>query len=360
MKNQRKFQELDSLRFVAVIAVLFLHFGTAFLLYNNQYSVSDDDFFRSLQIIIGSKGVPLFFSISGFLIVYLLKRNDFNNFNFFEYLKRRLIRLYPPYILALLIFFIVQCFFSDKYFSELFLSLVTSFFYLHDIVYNHWSYILPVAWSLEIEIQFYLLAPLILLISSRINSLLFTIIMYVSITIFFNWYVFFDFRNVFWYLKFFLPGMIVAEVYVAGLLFKKKIWFYDIVFLISFFSFFSFSYTPYDSLILCFLLFSVFNLKYLKKIINNKVFNFIGQISFSVYLLHYPLFHFFLKYFSSYFSFGFGYFYDYAIQFLLFVPFTIILIYPFYLIVERPFLYRIGFKDNFVQVINSLSFTRLI
>jgi peptidoglycan/LPS O-acetylase OafA/YrhL len=40
------------------------------------------------------------------------------------------------------------------------LHLMASLFYVHNLVYNHFSIINPPAWSLEIEIQFYLLAPL--------------------------------------------------------------------------------------------------------------------------------------------------------------------------------------------------------
>src|SRR2546421_3270894 len=36
-----------------------------------------------------------------------------------------------------------------------------SAFYVHNIVYHEFSSINPVAWSLEIEVQFYILAPLL-------------------------------------------------------------------------------------------------------------------------------------------------------------------------------------------------------
>jgi peptidoglycan/LPS O-acetylase OafA/YrhL len=46
-------------------------------------------------------------------------------------------------------------------FQELLPHFFASAVYLHNSIYNSFSYVLPVAWSLEVEVQFYLLAPLL-------------------------------------------------------------------------------------------------------------------------------------------------------------------------------------------------------
>ncbi len=44
---------------------------------------------------------------------------------------------------------------------ELLPHLGASVLYIHNLVYGVWSTVNPVAWSLEIEVQFYLMAPLL-------------------------------------------------------------------------------------------------------------------------------------------------------------------------------------------------------
>ena len=109
-------------------------------------------------------GVPLFFCLSGFILCLpfgrevLLKDREISLKSFY---LRRLTRLEPPYLIALTVFLLVHLFVLGKSSSEMLPHYVASFFYVHSFVYGEWSQILPVAWTLEIEVQFYLLAPFI-------------------------------------------------------------------------------------------------------------------------------------------------------------------------------------------------------
>jgi peptidoglycan/LPS O-acetylase OafA/YrhL len=81
---------------------------------------------------------------------------------------RRLTRLEPPYIIALVIFFIANVWVLHAYsFKSLLPHFFASMAYLHNIIYQSFSWILPVAWSLEVEVQFYVLAPLFFLFFSK-------------------------------------------------------------------------------------------------------------------------------------------------------------------------------------------------
>ena len=116
----------------------------------------------------GGYGVAIFFMISGFILslpfakIHFDKSQNKKAISLKHYYLRRLIRLEPPYIIALVIFFIGNVWVLHKYdFEELLPHFFASAFYLHNTIYNSFSYVLPIAWSLEVEVQFYLLAPLL-------------------------------------------------------------------------------------------------------------------------------------------------------------------------------------------------------
>ena len=116
----------------------------------------------------GGYGVSIFFMISGFILslpfakAHFNKNPDKKNISLKRYYLRRLIRLEPPYIIALIIFFIGNVWILHKYsFEELLPHFFASAFYMHNTIYDSFSYVLPIAWSLEVEVQFYLLAPLL-------------------------------------------------------------------------------------------------------------------------------------------------------------------------------------------------------
>ena len=68
-------------------------------------------------------------------------------------------------ILLLLVNVVMLVFMLKKFtFSELSANFFASLFYVHNIIYDNHSKVLGVAWSLEVEAQFYILAPLLCLI----------------------------------------------------------------------------------------------------------------------------------------------------------------------------------------------------
>jgi peptidoglycan/LPS O-acetylase OafA/YrhL len=107
--------------------------------------------------------VELFFVISGFVLslpfaaAYLAGKKGPS---LGAYLLRRVTRLEPPYLISLLAFFCMKVLMGTGA-AGLFPHLVASGGYLHNLIFGTWSLVSIVAWSLEVEVQFYLVAPLL-------------------------------------------------------------------------------------------------------------------------------------------------------------------------------------------------------
>jgi peptidoglycan/LPS O-acetylase OafA/YrhL len=112
----------------------------------------------------GAIGVNLFFVISGFVLGMPLahaaaQRSATPSYR--SYLLRRAVRIEPPYVINLLILASAHCIRRGERLAEIVPHLGASLLYCHGFVYGTFSTINFVAWSLEVEVQFYLLAPLL-------------------------------------------------------------------------------------------------------------------------------------------------------------------------------------------------------
>jgi peptidoglycan/LPS O-acetylase OafA/YrhL len=91
-----RFDNLDAIRGVACLMVCLFHFTN-----------SDPDFPKShyLRDLFehGNLGVQIFFVISGFIIPISMGKSNYEWGNVWRFLLKRGVRLYPPYILALLV-----------------------------------------------------------------------------------------------------------------------------------------------------------------------------------------------------------------------------------------------------------------
>ncbi len=160
----RYLPEIDGLRFIAICwVVCFAHLGT--YIADAVLQLKDQSAYIHQFLLEGTSGVSLFFIISGFILSLPFAENKLckgQAVSLKKYLLRRLTRLEPTYIITLLLYFLLRVFvFHYESFGELLPHLGASILYLHNIIYNNHSTINGVAWSLEVEIQFYLLMPLL-------------------------------------------------------------------------------------------------------------------------------------------------------------------------------------------------------
>jgi peptidoglycan/LPS O-acetylase OafA/YrhL len=174
--NRIYFQNLDALRTIACTAVIFEHtFGWYWKDFEQNFWVVS----RAIRMVShGEFGVFAFFMLSGFLITYLMlkEKESTGQFRVLYFYARRALRIWPVYFLVLAIALIISYKFPAS-------------FGLPPLPIEHWwqyfvftgnfdvlrhSYegitslsnrIARITWSVAIEEQFYLVWPLILVLS---------------------------------------------------------------------------------------------------------------------------------------------------------------------------------------------------
>ncbi|MEX1251013.1 MAG: acyltransferase [Hyphomonas sp.] len=170
--------EIDGLRFFAIMVVMVGHLLERIHKFWFEPNPGLDfapvnavlEFFAS-----PNQGVLLFFAISGFIIAKQMQDVSLERFNssfIGKYYIRRITRIFPPYYFVILTTFVAYYFFglmpdnldrSNHTEVALPQSLAASLFYAHGAVFDNLPRLFAPGWSLEVEVQFYLLAPLIFL-----------------------------------------------------------------------------------------------------------------------------------------------------------------------------------------------------
>lgn len=150
--------QIDGLRFVAIAAVLLYHLEGY---YSAQYPAAHQSPINQFWAL-GYFGVPLFFSISGYIIAKPFANGS--RVAFGAYMLRRLSRLEPPYLINLMAIFWLKVAVLGVAVGDLAPNLLASAVYSHNMIFGAHSLVNGVAWSLEIEWQFYVIAPLLFLL----------------------------------------------------------------------------------------------------------------------------------------------------------------------------------------------------
>lgn len=292
--------EIDGLRFLAIFSVVVIMHITHYLdekFYNNQ--LIPYEYWRKFSTE-GGNGVALFFIISGFILSLPFAKwrlNKGRRISLKNYYLRRVTRLEPPYIIILIICFVAYVWMLHIYsFKELLPHFFASLFYLHGLIYNHIPLVLPVAWSLEVEVQFYILAPLfflIFLIRNRKIRWLICITIIVCNSIY--WFDVWEVSHVFMCLHFFFTGILLADLYCSKInLFKNQ----KIGLAIGIASIAGFIFIPslhhlagnlLKLLCMFIMIHTALTNQHVKKIFSAKAIVLIGGMCYSIYLLHFAV-----------------------------------------------------------------------
>ena len=148
---------IDILRAVAALGVFYFHqhIGAQLALYTHLKWLESTDVFGAVY------AVPLFFLISGYCIhlsnIRYLQNNQ--ELPLRQYFERRLRRIYPPYLVALIFsILVIQLTRGSKHLSLA--DLASHVFLLQGFTANYFNTVNVVFWTISIEMAFYLLYPI--------------------------------------------------------------------------------------------------------------------------------------------------------------------------------------------------------
>lgn len=160
--------EIDGLRFWAILPVVLWH--AIQRISRTQPELSAAEHRWMLWVPEGWVGVVLFLTISGFIISsqFIKAHAAGQPIDLRTYFYRRVTRIEPPYLILLLatyLFLTLSAYQPENAVAfwrgsqTLTQSLVASVAYLHGLIYNEMPRLFPAGWSLEVEVQFYIIAP---------------------------------------------------------------------------------------------------------------------------------------------------------------------------------------------------------
>ncbi|WP_082555871.1 acyltransferase family protein [Pseudomonas sp. Root329] len=179
-KNTRYEPRLDHLRFIAASMVIFYHcftdnFGLGHSTYNPLLGLVEQ----------GHMGVGLFMVLSGYLLTKIASGKELN---YFDFIKNRVIRIYPLYIFCVLI---MLCGWSSEY---SFTQALSMFFPFVNALQGVQLPMFAHLWTIAVEFQFYLIFPFLVLFLDRSGSRF--IIGMLVLTIFFKYLMWFKIGSV--------------------------------------------------------------------------------------------------------------------------------------------------------------------
>lgn len=153
IKKKKKQAAFEIFRALAVSMVLVGHFTDA--------AQDLPIVVKKIGFAVGYYGIPLFFIISGFLLTASLMsilKNRQGSFTSASriFLEKRGLRIYPAYLLSLII--------SSAYIDVSCFDFLVHFFNVHNLFDGYNRSINVVYWTLAVEFQWYLVAPLLIIL----------------------------------------------------------------------------------------------------------------------------------------------------------------------------------------------------
>tara|TARA_B100001057_G_scaffold475308_1_gene541958 strand:- start:52 stop:1962 length:1911 start_codon:yes stop_codon:yes gene_type:complete len=302
MYNKLDFRnEIVGLRGIAVISVIFFHLN---------YS-----YFKG-----GFLGVDIFFVVSGYLITSIIFKN-LENLNLFDFYVRRARRILPVFVFVLfatipLSYFLLMPDNFKDYGQSLIAAPLFLSNYLFWIEEGYWelsSQMKPLlhTWSLAVEAQFYLFFPFIFLVKRKYVLLIIIILLIISLIVSINdnnKLLLITTDKVLSLSSFYLPFARFWEFLAGSLIFffEKRIIFKKSIInnllsliglIIIFWSIFNIKYSSeFPNLItLLPVIGTMLLIIYIQKnfiiykVLNSKILYHLGELSYSLYLWHFPI-----------------------------------------------------------------------
>ena len=353
------FPGLNGMRAIAAIAVVISHITISLKDFGlDPYIFGSFNDGKPKGYILGGYGVSIFFVLSGFLITYLLKsEKDAHSIDIKKFYMRRILRIWPLYYLYLIVALItILSFGFDLNIKSLFLYT----FYAANIPFIL-SIGLPFVghyWSLGVEEQFYLFWPWFIKKTNRLILPIFIMII-VLIGVKSSLHLFYPnslFESIIHVTRFhcMMIGALGAillknentlfQRLMDNKLIQSICWIIMILVAINQFHFISFIDNEVISVVTLVLIVGQIRIK--SRILNleNNFFDFLGKISYGIYVIHPLLIFFFSKIFIGI---EINIYFKYITVYTSIISTTILLSYISFECFEKSFL---KLKKNFVVI----------
>jgi peptidoglycan/LPS O-acetylase OafA/YrhL len=185
--RQGRYGSIDGLRGFLAISVLFHHFIiTWYWKVNGRWTRPPEDYYQNY----GKVSVALFFMITGFLFIFKIMKEN-GKINWFEFYESRIFRIFPLYIFAVIIITLIIFYRSDFELKVSFLEIIKQYaqwgiFYGNTI--NNFAdtktIIAQVDWTLKYEWIFYISLPVLARIIMRLKQVGSLFLLVLSILLF--------------------------------------------------------------------------------------------------------------------------------------------------------------------------------
>lgn len=333
------------------MAIVISHFNKDLFLYRIDYI--SNLFLRA------NVGVSYFFILSGFIMIVAYGQK--NKIDYLEFYKNRFARIYPLYVLGLLLYLITRYHLFDGYKVLLYGLGIQSWIPGEAMILNF-----P-GWSISVEFFFYLLFPVLYnYFYSKKNKAIwiFAIVIWMVTQVFSNWYPTLEiykgphtqsheFLYYFpiWHVNEFLIGNLAGLYFIKNFRQKK----YDLHILLLFLLVMvSLMFVPlfYHNGLMALLFVPVIvlissNNGWLTKLFSQKPLEYLGEISYAVYITHIPILYLLREFLRvQHCSF------DIDTVFVIYIIVMLICSAIFYQCIEKPMrniLRKINFKRNEYQ-----------
>ena len=349
-RDGRWIPEIDGLRFLAIAGVLIFHLGGELQARSGRFIAIEPRYTRMFNTLgNGDRGVRLFFVISGMILAMPFARQWLaggKRVSLRKYYLRRVTRLEPPYLLSVALFLLLLAVYTRGAIAGLVPHALASSVYLHNVIFGTVSPVNAVSWSLEIEIQFYVLAPLamqllrvprkvlrrgvlcVLIAAAGWVQLPFTHDARVTLSLLF-------------YVQYFLAGLLVADVFVLELPTMRSSWWWDGLGAIGLGCMFGLNrdfaaahaILPFS---MALLIVSVMRSHALRWVFKQPWIAVTGGMCYSIYLMHFPLIAVFFKVTRRLISTRLDFLGNFLVQCVVTLLPVLLLCVVFYLLVERP------------------------
>ncbi|WP_412850291.1 acyltransferase family protein [Chryseobacterium sp. PMSZPI] len=288
-----KITQITFTRFLAAMAIVISHFNKDLFLYKINYI---SNIFLHANV-----GVSYFFILSGFIMIVAYHKKD--KIQYFDYYKNRFARIYPLYILGLLLYLVTRSSNFNWYDGFLYLLGLQSWIPGKAMVLNF-----P-GWSISVEFLFYLIFPILYnYLYSKGNKSIWvvTIIIWIITQVFSNFY----FSSSYYQgphtesheLLYYFPLMHINEFLIgnlAGIFFVKnhRQKNYDLPIILLFLSMLCllifvpiFYHNGFMALLFIPLIILIsWNNGWLTKLFSLKPLEYLGEASYAVYITHIPV-----------------------------------------------------------------------